>query len=197
MANLNRLIALEQSRKNTEYVESLLKSKEKLEADIKNLTDSPNFSDVMNIASDDLAEINTILNKDVLSPQDLLIVKNKLEFWLSDRFKDAFFSTEDIINEVPNYKNFLAKKAEFDKNRTKWENLASNYLNSVIKDVTNNNYTIEELRIMKEQLLEINIGQGQMRDLSTDSNIFIQVIDSKMKEASELARQEVLEFQKD
>ena len=196
MANLKRLIALEESRKNTENVERLLKSKEKLEADIKNLTDAPNFSDVMNIASADLAEIDTILNKDLLSPQDLLIVKNKLEFWLSERFKEAFFSTEDIINEVPNYKNFLAKKAEFDKNRTKWENLASSYLNSVIKDVTNNNYTVEELRIMKKQLLEINIGQGQMRDLSTDSNIFIQVIDSKMKEASELARQEVLEFQK-
>lgn len=196
MANLKRLIALEKAKRNTDNVERLTKAKERLEEDIKKLTDSPNFSDIMSIASSDLEEVNDILNKDILSPQDLTIVQRKLDFWLSDRFKDAFFSTADIVNEVPNYKNFLLKKGEFDIKRTQWEDLASAYMNSVIKDITNNNYTEEELRIMKKQLLEINIGQGQMRDLSTDSNIFIQVIDTKMKEASELARQEVLAFQR-
>lgn len=196
IANLNRLIALEQAKRNTENVEKLLKTKEKLEEDIKTLADTPNFSDVMNLASDDLEEIETIFAKDVLSPQDLDVVRRKLEFWLSDRFRDAFFSSEDIINEVPSYKNFLAKKGEFDRKRAQFENLASNFMDGVIKDVTNNNYTKEELDIMKKQLLEINIGQAQMRDLSTDSNIFIQVIDTKMKEASELARQEVLDFQR-
>jgi hypothetical protein len=196
MTNLNRLIALEEARRNAENVEILTKAKEKLEEDIQKLADTPNFSDIMNIASSDLEDIDTILDKDVLSPQDLTIVQRKLEFWLSDRFKDAFFSSDDVINEAPNYKNFLAKKAQFARNRARWEDLASAYMNSVIKDVTNNNYTEAELMIMKKQLLEINIGQGQMRDLSTDSNIFIQVIDTKMKEASELARQEVLEFQK-
>jgi hypothetical protein len=196
MSNLNRLIALEYARKNAENVERLTKYKEKLESDIKKLIDTPNFSDIMNIASSDLEEINTLLDKDMLSPQDLVIIKNKLEFWLSDRFTDAFFTSADKINESPNYKVFLAKKAEFDRNRTKYEDLASAYMNSVIKDVTNNNYTEAELKIMKKQLLEINIGQGQMRDLGTDSNIFIQVIDTKMKEASELARQEVIAFQR-
>ena len=196
MSNLNRLIALEQAKRNTENVERLTKAKEKLSEDIKKLADTPNFSDVMNIASADLAEVDSILNKDILSPQDLIIVKNKLDFWLSDRFKDAFFSSADILSGAPNYRNFLEKKGEFDLKRTQYEDLASTYMNSVIKDVTNNNYTVEQLKIMKKQLLEINIGQGQMRDLSTDSNIFIQVIDTKMKEASELARQEVLEFQR-
>jgi hypothetical protein len=196
MTNLDRLIALEKSKRNTENVEKLTKAKERLEEDIKKLIDTPNFSDIMNIASDDLEEINTILDKDMLSPQDLVIVKNKLEFWLSDKFRDAFFTSADKINEVPSYKAFLVKKGEFDRKRVQWEDLASAYMNSVIKDVTNNNYTVEELKIMKKQLLEINIGQGQMRDLSTDSNIFIQVIDTKMKEASEFARQEVLTFQK-
>ena len=196
MVNLNRLIALEKAKRNTENVTRLTKAKERLDAEIKKLADTPNFSDIMNIASADLEDIDAILDKDVLSPQDLTVVQRKLEFWLSDKFVDAFFTSADKINEAPNYKNFLAKKALFDKKRTQWEDLASAYMNSVIKDVTNNNYTVEELKIMKKQLLEINIGQGQMRDLSTDSNIFIQVIDTKMKEASELARQEVLEFQK-
>jgi hypothetical protein len=196
MSNLKRLLALEKAAKNAENVERLTKAKERLEEDISKLADTPNFSDVMSIASSDLEEVNTILNKDMLSPQDLVIVKNKLEFWLSDKFRDAFFRSADKINETPNYKNFLLKKAEFDRKRTQWTDLASAYMDSVIKDVTNNNYTVEQLEIMKKQLLEINIGQGQMRDLSTDSNIFIQVIDTKMKEASELARQEVLAFQR-
>ena len=196
MANLNRLIALEKAKRNFDNVERLSKAKESLDADIKKLADTPNFSDIMNIATADLAEIDTLLDKDILSPQDLVVIKNKLEFWLSDKFKDIFFSSSDIINEVPNYKNFLAKKGEFDRKRTQYVDLASAYMNSVIRDVTNNTYTEEQLRIMKKQLFEINIGQGQMRDLSTDSNIFIQVIDTKMKEASEFARQEVLAFQK-
>ena len=196
MTNLNRLIALELSKRNSENVERLNKVKERLENDIKKLIDTPNFSDIMNIASNDLEEMDALLNQDTLSPQDLVIINKKLEFWLSDKFKEAFFTPDDIINKVSNYEIFLEKKAEFARNKTRWENLASDYMNSVIKDVTNNNYTVEQLKIMKKQLLEINIGQGQMRDLGTDSNIFIQVIDTKLKEASEFARQEVLEFQK-
>lgn len=196
LANINRSIASEKAKNNTSEVERLIKVRNQIEESIKTLTEGPSFSDILNIAQADLEFIDTIFEKDLVSPQDLTSIMNKFDFWLSDRLKEAFFDTEAILDEAPNYLSFLEKKNEFDRKRTKWTNLAEKYMNSVIKDVTDNVYTEEQLKIMKTQLLESNSFQSLLRGLSTDANIFIQVIDYKMKEASELARQEILDFQK-
>lgn len=196
LANINRSIASEKAKNNTSEVERLIKVKNQIEESIKTLTEGPSFSDILNIAQTDLEFIDSIFEKDSVSPQDLTSIMNKFDFWLSDRLKEAFFDTEAILDEAPNYLSFLEKKNEFDRKRTKWTNLAEKYMNSVIKDVTDNVYTEEQLKIMKTQLLESNSFQSLLRGLSTDANIFIQVIDYKMKEASELARQEILDFQK-
>jgi hypothetical protein len=42
-----------------------------------------------------------------------------------------------------NYLSYLEKQNEFDKKRTKWTNLSEKYMNSVIKDVTDNTPLLE------------------------------------------------------
>lgn len=196
LSNVKKMIASEKTKGNTAEVERLIKIKTGLEDSILKLSETPNFNDVMAIAKSDLDFINDIFTKTSLSPQDLVSVSGKLDFWLSKRFEEAFFDTDAILNESPNYLNFLELKKQLDKKRAQWENLAERYMNSVIKDVTDNVYTADQLKSMKSQLIESNVFQSMFRGLSTDENPFIQIIDLKIKEANELARQEVLEFQK-
>jgi hypothetical protein len=196
LSNVNKKIAEARSKKNTAEVERLLKVKAGIEESINKLNQGPNFTDILNIADNDLKLIDDIFNKDNVSPQDLVFIMNKFDFWLSKRFEEAFFDNDDIINGSPDYLTFLEKKNEFDRRRTKWNNLAERYMNSVIKDVTGNTYTDEQLKTMKGQLYESNLLESLLRGMSTDKNIFIQIVDYKMKEANELARQEILDFQK-
>jgi hypothetical protein len=196
LSNVNKTIASEKTKGNTSEVERLLKIKNEIEEAINKLNEGPSFSDIINIAQSDLEMIDEIFQKDNVSPQDLVTILNKFDFWLSDKIKDAFFDVDDILNESPNYLSYLEKQNEFDKKRSKWTNLSEKYMNSVIKDVTDNTYTEDQLKVMKSQLIESSMFQSLLRGLSTDSNMFIQVIDYKIKQANELARQEVLDFQK-
>lgn len=192
--NINKAIASAKNKKNTAEVERLIKIRTSVEDSIGRITESPNFSDVMNIMQNDLELADSILNKEILSPEDLVFVMNKYDFWLSDRFAEAFFEPSDIINKAPSYMNYLAKKNEFDIIRTKWTDVANAYMDSVIKDVAGNVFSEDQLKTMKKQLTDSSLFQSLLRGLSTDRNAFIQIIDFKLKEANELARQEALDY---
>ena len=115
LSDVNKTIASEKTKGNTSEVERLLKIKNEIEEAINKLNEGPSFSDIINIAQSDLEMIDEIFQKDNVSPQDLVTILNKFDFWLSDKIKDAFFDVDTILNESPNYLSYLEKQNEFDK----------------------------------------------------------------------------------
>jgi hypothetical protein len=177
-------------------LDKLNKKLDFVDKQIAELSDKPNFSDVMNIMDIDIQQIEELLNNEVLSAHDIVMIQDKIDFWESENFKSEFFQNDERGNS-PNWKQYSSQLQKFINLKQANLNLMYESTRQIVNSKLERQYSPEEWAEMSKNLLESDVLQATLRGQSTVRNPFIQLVDYVVKQQLEQARVRYIEFAKE
>jgi hypothetical protein len=199
--------AIEKAIANTKDPVELNRLNKELDAtnlEIDKLGNKPQFNDIMSMLTLDTQQLDELLSKPNLSYHDIYYALDKIDFWNSDKFKDIFFDNEDRVyisdeNNQPlnNWSYYVSKLNNLNTYQSQFDNIMYDYIGKQINETTGKNYTKDQLLDKMKRLRDSDFFQAQFRGMSTVNSEFIQTVDYVIKEASETARVNILEFGKE
>lgn len=192
---LNSALAVAKQSKDRKKIETLTNKINAITDQIKTLEEKSSLSMILDIAEEDLNNVQDILNSPTISDHDLVVTRKTLDMWTDRVLMSMLFDEGNATSDNPSYKRFeeVLTKANNLYNYN-WVNSMYSLIGGRIKERTGMNYSDAEIKNMIQNMNEVSFAKSQTLDLSYVDNILIQIQDTIMKEANVLAEKKTTEI---